>query len=457
VNTTTRSKTVWRVLLVFLAACVTAPLRAQDWRAVALDSFDTAWQTIRDTYYDPSFGGLNWNLVRNELRPKAAAAPTPDAVRDVIREMLARLKRSHFVLLSASSTEDTLPGEAVVPIQIRVVPSGVAIIAVTDGSTAAVAGLRAGQLIVAVDGVSSDKWNETARTAATHTRDFAIWRQANRALHGAPGSVARLRIREIGGQERDVDCVRGAEAGESVRFGNLPSLYVDVSSRELVTPANRRVGLIAFSKWMVSINAPVDAAIDRFRHHDGLIFDLRGNPGGLAAMIMGVAGHVFAESVPLGRMRTRDATLEFRANPRVSTTDGRSVVPFAGPIVILVDELTGSTSECFAGALQSLGRARVFGRRTMGEALPASTKTLPNGDVLMFAVGDFVTPTGKSLEGEGVTPDVTVPLSLPALAAGRDEALESALKWLDTLGGPRPPTGSGALSWSKGGAKPPDQ
>ncbi len=53
------------------------------------------------------------------------------------------------------------------------------------------------------------------------------------------------------------------------------------------------------------------------------------------------------------------------------------VEPFAGPVAILVDELTGSTSETFAGALQSLGRARIFGRPTMGQALPALTGSCP--------------------------------------------------------------------------------
>jgi C-terminal processing protease CtpA/Prc len=68
----------------------------------------------------------------------------------------------------------------------------------------------------------------------------------------------------------------------------------------------------------------------------------------------------------------------------------------------------------------------------MGQALPASTKLLANGDVLMYAVSDFVTSTGRRLEGEGVVPDEAQPLSIEALAAGRDLALEAALRWIDT-------------------------
>jgi len=100
-------------------------------------------------------------------------------------------------------------------------------------------------------------------------------------------------------------------------------------------------------------------------------------------------------------------------------------------VAVLVDELTASASECFAGGLQSLGRARIFGRTTMGQALPAATHRLPNGDVLMHVLGDFVTPDGTRLEGRGVIPDEIVPLSLDGLRSGTDAVLDAALAWID--------------------------
>jgi carboxyl-terminal processing protease len=96
-----------------------------------------------------------------------------------------------------------------------------------------------------------------------------------------------------------------------------------------------------------------------------------------------------------------------------------------------VDGLSGSASECFTGGMQSLGRARVFGQVSMGQALPALFDRLPNGDVLIHAYGDFVTADGTRLEGRGVIPDEVVPLTREALAAGRDPALEAALAWID--------------------------
>jgi carboxyl-terminal processing protease len=412
-----------------------ASAQAPDWRAAALASFDEVWRTINDTFPDPAFGGVDWAAVRTELRPRAQASGSADAARDVIRDMLARLHRSHFVLLSASAaSNEGLPGEATVPIEIRVAPAGVVVTRVTAGSTAEQAGVRPGALVAAIDGQPVSAWIASAQGADERARNLDVWRKAYRALHGVFGSAAVLDLRAPDGAARTVRVARAAEAGEVVQFGNLPALHVAVNVREARTPARGRAGVIAFGFWMTSINGAVDAAVDRFRQSDGLIFDLRGNPGGLALMMTGVAGHVLSTAAVLGRMQTRetaDHPLTFAANPRLATADGRRVTPFAGPVAILVDELTASTSECFAGGLQSLGRARIFGRRSAGQALPASTKQLPNGDALMYAIGDFVTSTGRRLEGVGVVPDEALELDRAALAAGRDTPLEAALRWID--------------------------
>jgi carboxyl-terminal processing protease len=126
--------------------------------------------------------------------------------------------------------------------------------------------------------------------------------------------------------------------------------------------------------------------------------------------------------------------LSFNANPRMVSAAGVRVEPYAGPVAILVDSLTGSASECFAGGMQSLGRARVFGQPSMGQALPALFDKLPNGDVLIHAWGDFVTGTGVRIEGRGVIPDEPVEISREALLAGRDATLERALAWIDRKG-----------------------
>jgi carboxyl-terminal processing protease len=219
-----------------------------------------------------------------------------------------------------------------------------------------------------------------------------------------------------------------------VTLGNLPPLHVTFDDREVRSPGRRRVGVIAFNLWMTTIAGSIETAVERYRRADGFVIDLRGNPGGLASMLSGVAGHFIDKPLLLGTMHTRDAQLSFKVNPRVVMSDGRSVEPFSGPVAILVDELTGSASECFAGGMQSLGRARVFGQTSMGQALPAFFAKLPNGDVLIHATGDFVTANGTRLEGRGVVPDEPVALSRKELLDGRDPTLAAAFAWVDRQG-----------------------
>jgi carboxyl-terminal processing protease len=419
-----RARALIAGLFLLLSAAVAPTVGAgQAWRERALAAFDEVWQTVDETYPDPAFGGLDWTAIRDEMRPRAERADSPEAVRELIREMLARFGESHFALLSAGSGS-RIRGEARVAVDLRVVDAGFVIVSVTPDSSASAAGLAPGQIVTSIDDEPASSWLEAAEGPDARRRALDALR-------------ATLQVTDLTG-DKTVVAARERERGQVVRFGNLPPLAVRVDSFERATPAGRRVGVIAFNLWMPAASAGIDAAVDRFRDAAGLVIDLRGNPGGLVEMMRGVAGHLIDEAVPLGRMRTRQAELALRVNPRRSTSDGRSVDPFAGPVAILVDELTASASECFSGSLQSLGRARIFGRQTMGQALPAATRRLGNGDVLMHVLGDFVTPTGVRLEGRGVIPDETVPLLLDELRAGRDGALEAALAWIDReVGGGR--------------------
>ena len=388
--------------------------------------FDEVWQTINDAYYDPTFGGLNWTAVRDQLRPKAEASTSIDETHKIINEMLGRLKRSHFALLSAggSSSEFALRGSANVAIDVRILGPDVVITRVADNSAAAHAGLLPGQRILTIDD----------RPLAARPGESALiaWRRANAVLHGYTDVPAAMTVLTPDGRTLKLTVPRTTEVGESVRFSNLPAITVRVEHHAAKTPNGKRAGVIAFNIWMAQVNEPVAAAVDAYRSSDGLIFDLRGNPGGLAGMIMGLAGQILDTPALIGTMRTRQVPrLEFLANPRRSTRDGRSVTPFAGPVAIIVDEMSASASECFAGGLQDLGRVRVFGRTSMGAALPASTKRLSNGDVLEYVVGDFVTSRGRSLEGTGVVPDEAQPLTIASLARGEDAPVTAALAWID--------------------------
>ncbi|HEX2718360.1 MAG TPA: S41 family peptidase, partial [Gemmatimonadaceae bacterium] len=171
-------------------------------------------------------------------------------------------------------------------------------------------------------------------------------------------------------------------------------------------------------------------ALGTIRDCRGVVLDLRGNPGGVAGMVMGTGGHFLDSTISLGTMRSRQGELRFVVNPRRVDAAGRIVTPFAGPLAILVDPMTASTSELFAAGLQRIGRARVFGEQSAGQALPAMMERLPSGDVFVHAIADLADPDGERIEGDGVVPDEIVPLTVEALARGSDAALEAALAWI---------------------------
>jgi carboxyl-terminal processing protease len=281
----------------------------------------------------------------------------------------------------------------------------------------------------------ADTLRNLPQTTDHRLRGLQAWRIAQSRLRGGDGSQVELRFDDGASPDgAKVSVERQREQGIPVKVGSLPQMYVRVVEDSKKTPGGRTAGVIGFNVWMAAVNAPFAQAIDKHRQADGIVIDLRGNPGGLAAMIMGLAGHFVPERKVLGVMKTRDNTLEFKANPRTVDTTGKPVDVYGGPVAILVDAMSGSASECFTGGMQSLGRVRVFGQTTMGQALPALFDKLPNGDVMIHAYADFVTGDGTRLEGQGVVPDEPTPLTREDLLAGRDRALEAALAWIDSAG-----------------------
>jgi carboxyl-terminal processing protease len=185
---------------------------------------------------------------------------------------------------------------------------------------------------------------------------------------------------------------------------------------------------------MTAVAAAFEDAVHSLRACSGIILDLRGNVGGVGAMVVGFTGHFVDRELLLGTLKTRTSELRYVANPRRVRRDGTRVEPYTGSLALVVDELSASTTEIFVAALQHHGRARVFGRTTAGQALPSLMMPLPNGDGLLYAIADLTDPGGRRLEGKGIIPDEVVPLSRDALLAGSDEPVAAALRWIGRAG-----------------------
>jgi carboxyl-terminal processing protease len=425
----------WSLAAVVLVAATHAAAQT----SLAGETFDAAWRIIRDSHFDKTLNGVDWNRVATELRPKAAAAQTPGELRAVLRDMLGRLGQSHFAIIpgsgdSAADVPRDLSGGP--GFDVRLVGRDLLVTHVDAIGGGATAGVHTGWKVQSIDSASMSTMLATLPDSLEpRLMQVEAWRLAHTRLRGPSGSMANIGFEDGTGKTVQVAVERQRETGQPVTVGNLPTMFVRVDARGVSTPAGRPAGLIGFNVWMAAVDPLFEKAVDDFRGRDGIIIDLRGNPGGLAAMLMGISGHFIDERKPLGVMKTRDSELRFNVNPRRVNAKGERVQPFDGPVAILVDSMSGSASECFTGGMQSVGRVRVFGQQTMGQALPALFAQLPNGDVLIHAYGDFVTADGTRLEGRGVIPDEVVPLERQDLLAGRDRTMDAALGWIDAAAG----------------------
>lgn len=472
-------------------------------RSVNAETFDAVWVIVRDTHWDPALGGVDWDAVRVELRPRAEAAATPEELRGVLGTMLARLGQSHFSVLpgerlleaepesaversaasakqpapspegSGAPADDTSqpstngthaesdpadapgasddrapprrarrqaaraghPGAHLAPLS---APEGAdvleaVVVRVDPGSSAERAEITPGMVVLAINGRALLRDLPEGDGLARYERAAIVRARGT----GEPGSTATWRVRGADGTERDLELAYEEDPRPRIPFGNLPPfpvalewgmLSAEDAARSGATGA--RIGRIAFSGWFFPVAKPFNEAMDELRTADGIVLDLRGNPGGLGGMAMGIAGHFTPQSERLGTMRTRDGELTFVTNPRTVSTRGESVAVYAGPVAILVDDTTASTSEIFAGGMQHLGRARIFGRRTAGAALPAVLDELPNGDVLLHAIADFRLPSGAALEAEGVRPDLDRSYTRLDYAREGDPILADAIRWV---------------------------
>ncbi len=406
--------------------------------ALAEATFDSAWSVIDHTLWDTTATNGVWRQARADFRPRALRARTVEELREVLEEMVGRLHYSHFEVIAGEVSDSLAAGPAGrgdAGMEVRLVGDRYLVTRVEPGGPAAAAGVRPGWIVDAVGTRTARRMlglvGQVPAAKEARGRQLYAWMAMAGALKGQPGT--RVRVRFLDAADRPVVrqlALREPAGVMTEKFGNLPTLAVTSESRRIRAADGTTAGVIRFNYWMPVVMARLNAAVDSLRDTDGMIVDLRGNLGGLGVMASGFAGHFLDRVDTLGVMRMRAATLYLVSNPRRVDTRARPVRPYAGPLAVLTDAMTASTSEFFAGGLQQLGRVRVFGEPSAAAALPALAVKLPDGDVLMHAVADFTGKTGKRFEGIGVMPDVAAPPTRAALLAGRDPALDAALAWI---------------------------
>lgn len=401
----------------FLSIPVLAQLPAEQKQANLL-SFETVWTTIRDRHWETKPGGLDWQAIHEEYRPRIETAATMEAARTVMREMIGRLKQTHFAIFPSAMYEvlDAEGGGQGWPgFEARVLNGRVI---VTDVPKAG-SGVKTGWEVLQVNSIDFPPLVAKLQ-ADPAIHELQLERAVAARLSGPINAVRPM----IFADEADARVTREVKLlpprGEFSGFGNLPPQPVWFESKKL-----GNTGYIRFNIFLdlVHVMQQFGDAVQQCSHCDGILIDLRGNPGGIGGMAMGMAGWLVGQQGKrLGTMYMRGATLNFFINPRAEA--------YGGPVAILVDGSSASTSEIFAGGLKDIGRARIFGTRTAAAALPSVITRLPNGDGFQYAVANYISEGGAALEGVGVVPDVEVKLTREGLLNGHDAVVDAALDWI---------------------------
>jgi carboxyl-terminal processing protease len=423
------------ILLTGKLGLAATPLSPEQ-RRLNLESFEYVWATIRDKHWDPKIGGLDWQSVHDELRPRVESAQTVEEARQIVASMLDRLQQTHFGVIPADAYEaigdngETSGGNhGQTGIDLRILGGRAIVSSIMPNSPAQETGVRTGWEIVRIGKTDVAPLIATIAEGTGHSRltDMMSSRSILSKLDGSTSSEVAVEFSDINGKQIGKHLKRRVESGDLTTFGFLPPMLVNFNAKKLPGDGGGDFEYIHFNLFLKPdlVVTRFGEAIHDCGHCPGVIIDLRGNPGGLGAMAMGMAGFLISKpDQKLGTMYMRSLPIRFVIFPRPEV--------FEGPVAVLVDSFTASTSEIFAGGLQDLKRARVFGERTAGAALPSRIERLPNGDGFQYAMANYISESGRQLEGNGVIPDVDVPPDRKSLSEGKDAVLEAALNWLLT-------------------------
>lgn len=415
-----------------VAASSRAVTRREATPELRRQTFEIVWRTIKEKHFDPKFNGVDWDKVHTIYAPRINRVTSDKEFYELLQQMLGELHQSHFVVLPPDVVNDNKvdskePKEESIGVQVRIIDGEVVIWRVDSNSSGARAGLRPGFVIKQIDNETVEQISapiKKRKESPEAIREIIIDEIDQERFTGKPGSYVRVVYLDESDRMHDAVIKREKPAGEmSPNIGSFPSFYMEFEQKRLAGG----IGYLRFNLFMPVLNQRIRAAIRSMTDAPGLIIDLRGNPGGFDGVGQGLAGLLVDKQTTLGTSRMRKGYENYMVYPQKN--------PYMGPVVILVDCMSGSASESFSGGMQAVGRAIVVGERSGGGDLDASIDELPTGALLLYAYADFVTAKGVSLEGRGVIPDIEVKLTRASLLSNDDPQLEAAINYIQKQSG----------------------
>lgn len=267
-------------------------------------------------------------------------------------------------------------------------------------SPAEKAGVRPGDIIRAVDGVSTEGWSVA---------------EAVRRIRGPAGTEVTLTLERTNGEIVDVTITRGTiviptvftrpiEDAEGLPVEDLAYIEVEQFTEQTVRDLRQEL------KKVIS------------QGYQGLILDLRQNPGGALDATVEVADMFLDGGLILTQVDRNGNRTDYEAKPGGEATEI--------PMVVLIDRFSASGAEVVAGALRDNGRAVLIGETTFGKGSVNHLRQLSDGGALYVTIARWLTPSGQQIEGVGLIPDIAVELTEQEALTGVGPQLFTAIDYL---------------------------
>jgi carboxyl-terminal processing protease len=386
--------------------------------------FEKVWKEIHDHYYDPSYNGVDWNEVHQRYAPLVEATKRDQEFYTLMSQMTSELHDAHTRFNSPEQWKNFRRQQGVtVGFGVDDIDGKTVVTSVTTGSDAAHAGIEPGMVVLRVDDTAvAQRVAEIEKKRLPSSSERATrWFIYNRVFAGPTDTPVKVALQRADGSVFEVSVRRQIySAAPEVTTHVLPSGNV----------------YIRFDGFQHPITKEFRQALQKFHDAPGLIVDLRRNGGGDLAVLLPIAGYFFGKKT----LFAKDST---RTGKPLSSYVGLFKLPlqlyvgrpgeqiYSGPVVILVDAHSASSSEVFAAGMQDTLRAKVIGSQSCGCVLGiAKPRVMKGGGVLEMSEVLWFSPKGRKLEGTGIIPDKIVVPSVADLQRRRDPVLAEADKSL---------------------------
>ncbi|RPI98693.1 MAG: hypothetical protein EHM39_07715, partial [Chloroflexi bacterium] len=382
-------------------------------------SYEEAWDTLflrtEETYPFAAEKNLDWEQIYADMTPLVQSAGSDMAFHLAIAQLGEYIPDTHIGFVSMPVLQQYLMGGVGIN-QISITDDDeVVLVEVAANLAADAAGIRSGDILVAVDGTPAlDVLDQTPlliNSASTlHGRRFL---QAAMMLQGPIGSSVNLTWRSPDGPEQEVMLMRKLDVAALLKALGGDMLTSDVVSSRMLDSG---VGYIQITGFASEVSQAADlfaGALESLMDSGakGIVIDVRGNTGGLVQLAMAMSGHFFPDYQRLFDFYYADGAGGFAYRGFIEILASQPY--YDGPVAVLVNEMTGSAGDLFAYAMRTDGRAMIVGHTPTGGftgEVGDGQYELPGDLTLQIPTGRPVDPdTGEVLiEGTGVLPTIRV-------------------------------------------------